>query len=67
MKGLADEVHALGLKFGLYSTPWALSYAGYSGSGCYHADGTYDWIVSGDHNENFKQQWKHPAHNSGRQ
>ena len=27
MKGLADYVHARGLKFGLYSTPWTISYA----------------------------------------
>ena len=27
MKGLCDQVHALGLKVGIYSTPWATSYA----------------------------------------
>ncbi|MGN6367858.1 MAG: putative Ig domain-containing protein [Phycisphaerae bacterium] len=26
MQGLSDEVHALGLRFGLYSTPWIESY-----------------------------------------
>ena len=31
MKGLCDEVHGLGLKIGIYSTPWATSYAGYIG------------------------------------
>jgi alpha-galactosidase len=31
MKALCDEIHALGLKVGIYSTPWATSYAGYIG------------------------------------
>lgn len=31
MKGLADQVHGLGLKLGIYSTPWVTSYAGYIG------------------------------------
>ena len=29
MKGLCDEIHGLGLKTGIYSTPWVTSYAGY--------------------------------------
>ena len=51
MKGLADQIHALGLKFGIYSGPWLTSYAGYIGSSCDNEDGTYDWIVAGNHNE----------------
>jgi alpha-galactosidase len=51
MKGLGDSIHALGLKFGIYSTPWRGSYEGHIGSSCDNADGTYDWIESGDHNE----------------
>jgi alpha-galactosidase len=31
MKGLADYVHGLGLRIGLYSTPWKTSYANYAG------------------------------------
>ena len=31
MKGLCDEVHNLGLKIGIYSTPWVTSYANYPG------------------------------------
>jgi len=31
MKALADYVHGLGLKLGIYSTPWKTSYAGYTG------------------------------------
>ncbi len=31
MKGLCDEIHAMGLKPGIYSTPWITSYAKYTG------------------------------------
>ena len=31
MKAMCDQVHALGLKIGLYSTPWISSYANFAG------------------------------------
>jgi alpha-galactosidase len=31
MGGMCDEIHGMGLKVGIYSTPWATSYAGYVG------------------------------------
>ena len=34
MKAMCDHVHALGLKIGIYSTPWVGSYAGYIGERC---------------------------------
>jgi alpha-galactosidase len=39
MKKLSDEVHALGLKLGVYSTPWIVSYAGYPGGSSENAAG----------------------------
>jgi alpha-galactosidase len=51
MKALADDVHALGLKFGIYSTPWRGSYAGFVGGSGDRKDGTYDWIEAGDHTD----------------
>jgi alpha-galactosidase len=51
MKALGDTIHAMGLKFGIYSTPWRGSYEGHIGSSCDRSDGIYGWIVSGDHNE----------------
>ncbi|MDP4285253.1 MAG: putative Ig domain-containing protein [Bacteroidota bacterium] len=47
MKGLSDEIHGMGLKMGIYSTPWAASYQVYIGSSGDNADGTYDWIKEG--------------------
>ena len=54
MAALADEIHDLGLKFGIYSGPWRGTYAGYVGSSSDHADGTYDWVESGNVNEFYK-------------
>jgi alpha-galactosidase len=31
MQAMCDEIHGLGLKVGIYSTPWETSYAGYVG------------------------------------
>ncbi len=47
MKGLADEIHALGLHFGIYSGPWVGTYAGHIGSSCDNADGSYEYIRQG--------------------
>jgi alpha-galactosidase len=41
MKGLCDAIHALGLKAGLYSTPWITSYAKYPGGSSDAADGAW--------------------------
>lgn len=54
MKQLADDIHGLGLKFGIYSGPWRGTYAGYVGGSSDNADGTYDWVESGHINEFFK-------------
>ncbi|MCW3091677.1 MAG: Alpha-galactosidase [Ferruginibacter sp.] len=46
MKGMADYIHGLGLKLGLYSTPYIASYGGYVGASSeYQAGGeTHDII-----------------------
>mgnify|MGYP000013798955 FL=1 len=44
MKGLADEIHSMGLKIGIYSGPWVGTYAGHLGSYSDNVDGTYDWV-----------------------
>lgn len=41
MKHLCDEIHDLGLKVGIYSTPWVTSYANHIGGSADNADG--DW------------------------
>jgi alpha-galactosidase len=41
MKGLCDAVHALGLKIGIYSTPWTTSYATHIGGSAENPEGTW--------------------------
>jgi alpha-galactosidase len=54
MQALADEIHAMGLKFGIYSGPWLTTYAGHIGETCDNADGSYDFIVNGQVDSVFK-------------
>ena len=41
MKKLCDGVHALGLKIGIYSTPWTTSYADHIGGSAENPQGTW--------------------------
>jgi alpha-galactosidase len=50
MKGLCDYVHSLGLKIGVYSTPWITSYAGYPGGSSDDPNGS--WQRLGDYESN---------------
>jgi len=41
MKGLCDAIHGMGLKAGIYSTPWMTSYAGFPGGSADDASGAW--------------------------
>jgi len=41
IKGLCDQIHGMGLKVGIYSTPWITSYAGFPGGSSNNENG--DW------------------------
>jgi alpha-galactosidase len=41
MQGMCDQIHAMGLKFGIYSTPWETSYATYPGGSSENPEGTW--------------------------
>ena len=41
LKGLCDQIHALGLKFGIYSTPWEMSYGGFPGGSSENPEGNW--------------------------
>jgi alpha-galactosidase len=47
MKALADYVHSLGLKIGIYSSPWIRGYFGYQGGSSENADGSIPYIPIG--------------------
>lgn len=42
MKALCDQIHALGLKVGIYSTPWVTSYAEYPGGSAENPEGKWE-------------------------
>jgi alpha-galactosidase len=42
MKRLSNEVHRMGLKIGIYSTPWVTSYANHPGGSAESPEGTWD-------------------------
>jgi len=41
MQGLCDAIHKMGLKFGIYSTPWETSYATYAGGSSENPEGIW--------------------------
>jgi alpha-galactosidase len=51
MKGLCDQIHAMGLKIGIYSTPWKTSYAHYIGGSADNPEGT--WVAPPAGRSNF--------------
>lgn len=60
MKELADSIHTMGLKLGIYSSPWVGTYAGHAGSYADDADGSYEWVRDGKYNENYKIDTRDP-------
>jgi alpha-galactosidase len=48
MHGLCDEIHRLGLKAGIYSTPWITSYAKFPGGSSDDASGTWSPELAND-------------------
>ena len=56
MKALTREIHDMGLKLGIYSSPWIGTYAAHVGSYSDNPDGENEWIKRGMHNENYRYQ-----------
>lgn len=54
IKALADSIHAMGMKIGIYSGPWVATYAGHIGTHCDNPYGCYEWIEKKLHDENYK-------------
>jgi alpha-galactosidase len=53
MKELGDYVHSLGLKIGIYSTPWITSYAGYPGGSSDEPNGSWEKAANYEKNKRF--------------
>jgi len=57
MKGLCDAIHAMGLKAGIYSTPWITSYAKFAGGSSDDPAGAWSEKLA---DEKFWRHGKHP-------
>ena len=51
MKRLCDEIHALGLKMGIYSSPWITTFAGFRGGSSDSADGKWEHLTDYEPNK----------------
>ncbi len=56
LRRLSAELHGMGLKFGLYSTPWRTTLSRHNGSSSDNVNGRDDWIAAHDYNEFFQYQ-----------
>lgn len=65
IKKMADEIHGMGLKFGIYSSPWQGTYAGYPGGSSPNEDGTLNWVKNGETDEFFKYGGNAPKNGPG--
>ena len=54
MAGLSKQIHDMGLRLGIYSTPWVGTYAAHIGSYSDNPDGENSWIKEGNHDENYR-------------
>lgn len=55
IKGMVDQIHALGLKAGIYSSPWVTSYDGHVGGSSESPDGAWDAATMTQGPKNRKQ------------
>ena len=51
MKALCDQIHGLGLKAGIYSSPWVTTYAGFRGGSSDSPDGAWQALKDYDSNK----------------
>ena len=51
MKGLCEQIHVLGLKVGIYSSPWITTFAGYRGGSSDDADGRWERLQNYEANK----------------
>ena len=61
MKAIADYVHSLGLKIGIYSTPWVTSYAGRVGGSADNPQGKWSAVTDPQYTG-----WRHGKHSFAR-
>jgi len=55
--GMVSEIHGLGLKAGIYSTPWVTSYGHRVGGSSENADGSWSADFTKQHNDSWSQKF----------
>jgi alpha-galactosidase len=60
--GLTGQIHAMGLKAGIYSTPWKTSYGHYIGGSSDSADGAWEAPPEGSKHKKGSNYWSHGKH-----
>ncbi len=58
MQGMCERIHAMGLKVGIYSTPWVTSYAKYIGGSSHNPQGTWDKSMVDAKGKTYEKYWK---------
>lgn len=58
VKSMCEEVHKMGLKVGIYSSPWVTTYAGYVGGSSENENGEWDTSLIGK-KDNKSEFWVH--------
>jgi alpha-galactosidase len=51
MKGLCDQIHSMGFKVGIYSSPWITTFAGYRGGSSDSPDGRWERLQNYEANK----------------
>lgn len=59
IKAMCDEVHDLGLKVGIYSSPWVTTYAGFVGGSSNNENGEWDESLRSKDEKTKRKFWKH--------
>ena len=58
MGKMCAEIHAMGLKVGIYSTPWITSYAGYIGGSSDNEKGNWDESMDSSKTQKPEEHWR---------
>lgn len=59
IKGMCEQIHDMGLKVGIYSSPWVTTYAGFVGGSSEDETGKWDTTLVGKGKDNKREFWVH--------
>lgn len=59
IKQMCEQIHKMGLKVGIYSSPWVTTYAGYVGGSSNNENGKWDTSLVGKNKDEKRKYWIH--------